>query len=52
MKLSKCKNCNAYTLNESCASCKRATGSVHPPKYSKEDKYAVYRRREKYGVLI
>jgi rRNA maturation protein Nop10 len=31
--------------------CGKATETAHPPKYSPEDKYAKYRRMEKFGNL-
>jgi len=49
MKLFKCKSCNVYTLKEKCVKCSESTSSSHPAKYSKEDKYAAYRRKEKFG---
>ncbi|MDP3742607.1 MAG: nucleolar RNA-binding Nop10p family protein [Candidatus Micrarchaeota archaeon] len=48
MKLCKCKKCNVYTLEETCKQCNVTTSSSHPAKYSKEDKYAIYRRKERY----
>ncbi len=47
--MKKCPSCSAYTLKEECPKCKTPTKSAHPPKYSKEDKYAAYRRKELYG---
>ncbi len=41
-----CERCSQYSLDESCSHCGEATKSCHPPKYSKEDKYALYRRKE------
>jgi len=52
MKLSKCKKCGVYTLEEACKKCGAATSSSHPARYSKEDKYASYRRKEKYPDFI
>ncbi len=37
-----------YTLEETCKSCNGQTSQAHPQKYSKEDKYAAYRRKEKF----
>jgi H/ACA ribonucleoprotein complex subunit 3 len=49
MKLLKCRKCGIYTMREECQKCGSKTGTTHPPKYSVEDKYAKYRRKEKYG---
>ncbi len=49
VKLKKCSSCGGYTLKENCPKCSEATRQAHPPKYSKEDKYAAYRRKEKFG---
>ena len=48
--LKKCPADGTYTLKPDCPKCKAPTRSAHPPKYSKEDKYAVYRRKEIYGT--
>ncbi len=49
--LKKCVECGRYTLGEKCgdAKCGGETRAAHPPKYSPLDKYASYRRKEKYG---
>ncbi|MEM0475331.1 MAG: RNA-protein complex protein Nop10 [Candidatus Norongarragalinales archaeon] len=49
--LRKCIKCGRYTLRERCANakCGGETVAAHPPKYSPVDKYACYRRKEKYG---
>ena len=39
-----------YSLHDSCGACGAPTRSVHPAKYSKEDKYAKYRRMERFGA--
>ena len=44
-----CREDYSYTMKEKCPKCGRETFSAHPPKYSPEDRYAYYRRREKYG---
>lgn len=49
-KLMKCKACNIYTIDEKCPKCGEASVIARPPRYSKEDKYASYRRKERYGV--
>lgn len=49
-KLMKCTECNIYTLEEKCQKCGKPSVIARPPRYSKEDKYAAYRRKEKYGV--
>ncbi|HII38429.1 TPA: RNA-protein complex protein Nop10 [Candidatus Micrarchaeota archaeon] len=47
--LKKCIKCTNYTLNEKCPKCGFEALAAHPPKFSFEDKYAAYRRKEKYG---
>jgi len=47
-RLLKCSECGKYSLEVKCA-CGGETRQSHPPKYSPEDKYARYRRSEKYG---
>ncbi|MFH0714007.1 MAG: nucleolar RNA-binding Nop10p family protein [Candidatus Micrarchaeota archaeon] len=49
-KLQKCRGCFLYTFEPTCAKCLNSTSTAHPPRYSKEDKYALYRRREKFAV--
>ncbi|RLG19297.1 ribosome biogenesis protein [Candidatus Micrarchaeota archaeon] len=46
-KIRKCRTCGRHTLLERC--CGEETVSAHPPKYSPQDKYAKYRRIERYG---
>lgn len=46
--LKKCA-CGVYTLKTTCPKCGNDTKTAHPPKYSFHDKYAKYRRMEKYG---
>ncbi len=41
-----CRSCGKYSLKDICSDCGKTTNSAHPPKYSKEDKYAIYRRKE------
>ena len=41
--LRKCKKCNKYSLKESCSTCNEKTVSVHPAKFSPDDKYMRYR---------
>ncbi|MFH1258075.1 MAG: nucleolar RNA-binding Nop10p family protein [Candidatus Micrarchaeota archaeon] len=43
-----CRKCGAYALEGSCGKCGGKTQSAHPAKYSKEDRYALYRRKELY----
>ncbi|PIO02095.1 ribosome biogenesis protein [Candidatus Micrarchaeota archaeon CG_4_10_14_0_2_um_filter_55_9] len=42
----KCGKCGKYSLRDECC---EPTQNPHPPKYSPADKYAKYRRKEKYG---
>ena len=41
--LRKCNKCKKYSLKESCSICKEKTVSVHPAKFSPDDKYMRYR---------
>jgi H/ACA ribonucleoprotein complex subunit 3 len=41
--LRKCSKCKKYSLKESCDTCKEKTVSVHPAKFSPDDKYMRYR---------
>lgn len=42
-KIKKCA-CTVYTLKENCPVCGSRTRSVHPMKFSPEDRYGKYRR--------
>jgi len=44
----KCDNCKRYTLKDKCPKCGGNTSSVHPGKYSPDDKYARYRISDRY----
>jgi H/ACA ribonucleoprotein complex subunit 3 len=46
--LKKCSICKKYMFNELCDKCKNRTGSPHPPKYSPDDKYVLYRIKDRY----
>ncbi len=46
--LRKCVNCKRYTIKDKCPKCSSATTSVHPGKYSPDDKYARYRVLDRY----
>ncbi len=46
LKLKKCLKCGKYTMRAECCA---PTQNPHPPKYSPVDKYAKYRRKEKFG---
>lgn len=50
--LKNCGNCGAYTMEAKCPKCAGETKIAHPTKYSKEDKYAIYRRKELYPELF
>ena len=39
----KCAECGRYTLSEKCPNCGGKVVSVHPARYSPDDKYARYR---------
>ncbi|MCL4437306.1 MAG: RNA-protein complex protein Nop10 [Thaumarchaeota archaeon] len=44
----KCRVCGHYTLEMKCPKCGGETITVHPPKFSPDDKYARYRIQERY----
>jgi len=44
----KCTDCKRYTLKEECPKCGHETTTVHPGKYSPDDKYARYRISDRY----
>lgn len=39
----KCSECGTYTISEKCPKCGGGTVTVHPARYSPDDKYARYR---------
>ncbi len=39
----KCLSCGRYTIKEKCPSCGGDTTTVHPARYSPDDRYARYR---------
>lgn len=39
----RCTNCGRYTMSEKCPSCAGEAVTVHPARYSPDDKYARYR---------
>jgi H/ACA ribonucleoprotein complex subunit 3 len=41
------KKCCTFTLKEDCPKCGKKTKTVHPPKFSPEDRYGEYRRKAK-----
>jgi len=45
--LRKCSECGVYTLKDTCKKCNGETKSVHPAKFSPDDKYLRYRIAEK-----
>ena len=45
--LRKCTKCKKYTLKDACKKCGDKTASVHPAKFSPDDKYLRYRIAEK-----
>lgn len=51
VELRRCRKCSCYTMKASCPVDGSETGTAHPPKYSPQDKWARYRRNEKYPEL-
>jgi len=47
--LRKCVKCKKYTLKTECVECKHDTVSVHPAKFSPDDKYIRYRLAGRYN---
>jgi H/ACA ribonucleoprotein complex subunit 3 len=47
--LRKCSKCSHYTLKDKCPKCDGDTKSVHPAKFSPDDKYMRYRLAERYS---
>ncbi len=47
--LRKCVKCKKYTFKTKCVECKYDTVSVHPAKFSPDDKYIRYRLAERYN---
>ena len=45
--LRKCTECGEYTLKETFKKCDKSTKSVHPAKFSPDDRYLRYRIAEK-----
>tara|TARA_B110000438_G_scaffold124054_1_gene120905 strand:- start:180 stop:317 length:138 start_codon:yes stop_codon:yes gene_type:complete len=45
--LRRCPECGVYTLKDTCKKCNEETKSVHPAKFSPDDKYLRYRIAEK-----
>jgi len=41
--MAKCGECGRYTLAEKCPRCGGKTVTVHPARYSPDDRYARYR---------
>lgn len=46
--LRKCPVCGRYTLKKECINCNEKTVSVHPAKFSPDDKYLKYRVPEEF----
>ena len=50
--LRKCRNCNLYTMKETCPHCGAPSVTSIPPRFSPDDRYGEYRRtaiRDEYG---
>ncbi|HYK92960.1 MAG TPA: RNA-protein complex protein Nop10 [Thermoplasmata archaeon] len=39
-----CRSCQKYTLSEVCPSCRGATRTPHPARFSPQDRWGRYRR--------
>jgi len=46
-KIKKCLSCDEYTLQEFCQRCGEKTVDPKPLRYSPEDRYGEYRRKQK-----
>ena len=46
-KIFKCPSCGSYTLSNECDECGVKTVNPKPPKFSPEDRYGKYRRKQK-----
>ena len=47
MLLHYCNKCREYTLKSICPYCGNKTINPHPPRFSPQDRYGVYRRKLK-----
>jgi len=52
VELRRCAKCGRYSMRDCCQEEGAETKSVHPAKYSPQDKWALYRRMEKYPKLF
>ncbi|RQD80226.1 MAG: RNA-protein complex protein Nop10 [Methanocalculus sp. MSAO_Arc2] len=43
-RIRKCPEDGTYTLSQQCRKCGRSTGTVHPARFSPEDRFGPYRR--------
>lgn len=46
--LRRCPACSTYTMKMQCPKCQDDTASVHPARFSPDDKYLKYRLAERY----
>lgn len=51
-RIRKCVNCKLYTIKDVCPRCNSKTVIPHPPRFSPDDKYVIYRVRMKYANLV
>ncbi|MEM1644375.1 MAG: RNA-protein complex protein Nop10 [Ignisphaera sp.] len=51
-RIKKCAQCKLYTIKDICPKCGSKTSPPHPPRFSPEDKYVVYRVMIKYPELL
>lgn len=42
-----CPKCDTFTMKDKCNACGTTSGTVRPPKYSPDDKYAEMKRKAK-----
>ncbi len=48
--MKKCVTCHTYTISERCLKCGGETVTVHPARFSPDDRYARYRSQSAYEV--
>lgn len=51
VELRKCPSCDTYTMGAECPKDSKPTKTAHPPRFTIQDKWARFRRKEKYPVF-